>query len=90
MPGFKTDAERKGDTEVTIELEHKKVTTCLQIIHKYNCITAQCVNEGLPAAEVQRRLFEEIPDLGRILNLLAESDTSSNMTDVDSDYSDAS
>jgi hypothetical protein len=76
------EPERKADKDDTEELQHQKIQSCLQIIDTYNLITAKCVEEGLPATEVQRMLFKSMPDLGQILNDIAASETGSNWSSV--------
>jgi site-specific recombinase XerD len=78
MPDFQSADERKGELDTSLELQHQKVQTCLTIIHTYNLITAKCVEEGLPATEVQRMLFKSMPDLGQILHDIAMSASASN------------
>jgi site-specific recombinase XerD len=90
MPDFKSVEERKGDTDHSLELQRQKVQTCLQIINTYNLITAKCVDEGLPAIEVQRMLFKSMPDLGSILNDIAMSESASNCTHSASDNEESS
>ena len=75
MPGFKSKSERKEEEGETVAIQQKKIQTCLQIITEYNRITATCVDEGLPASEVQRMLFESMPDLGKILRVISETDS---------------
>jgi site-specific recombinase XerD len=55
------------------ELYRAKTHKCMDIIHTYNKLISQCLDEDLNIHELQTKLFESMPNLGEVLITLNES-----------------
>ena len=75
---------KKEEKEAYIEeneIQRKKVT--LRIIHSYNTILSECIQEAPQStglAQFKKRIFEDIPDLGILLKNIAASISDSTST----------
>ena len=70
---FHQNKNKLDDNPEDIELQRTKKFQLLQIIHKYNQIIASCISENLPVLDVQRQIFESMPNLEEMLRTLAAS-----------------
>jgi integrase len=72
--GSLQDAQMKAETgNLELELMYAKKKKCMEIIYVYNKIISECVDKSGSAVDIQRAIFEQMPDLGSVLKDINES-----------------
>jgi site-specific recombinase XerD len=90
MPNYKTEDERKLENNDELQLQCQKTQTCMEIISTYNQIISKCIDEGSAVINVQKLLFQSMPNLGNILESINSSEASSDGTRIHSESDDDS
>ena len=67
---YQENVREQETKDLEVEFLRMKVQKSMEIIHKYNTIIGPLAQTGGSAADVQRQIFQSMPNLGEILRII--------------------